>query len=155
MKKSLTITYKREALVDISDPQILSLIQTVRAALSDSYSPYSKFQVAASAVLSSGQIVSGSNQENAAFPSCLCAEQITLASALAQYPGQTVTRLIVTTSSEQTDPAAPCGNCRQVISEIEYRQQTPLELMLLSKTHLITVDSASTLLPMGFERGHF
>ncbi|MDR1331526.1 MAG: cytidine deaminase, partial [Tannerella sp.] len=107
------------------------------------YSPYSRFQVGAVAVLSDGTLVTGCNQENAAYPSGLCAERVALFSAGAVYPGVAVKTLVLVAILDGVvqDGISPCGACRQVLLETERRQRSPVTVMLCGRREVRIVDS--------------
>lgn len=130
------------------------LLKEAKKALSKSYSPYSGFQVAAAIELENGVVLSGANFENAAYPLCLCAERVALATAASLYPKVAVIRMAITVKSKehpQTKPASPCGACRQVILETEKKQKKPMELILKGqKGPVIVIEKGSSLLPLGF-----
>ncbi|MCD8318460.1 MAG: cytidine deaminase, partial [Paraprevotella sp.] len=117
------------------------------------YAPYSRFNVGAAARLDNGVIVTGSNQENAAFPSGLCAERTALFYANARYPEQSVKELAVAAFSNGTFlkvPIPPCGACRQVILGIEERYKQPIRILLFGEEGTYVVDSVKALLPLQF-----
>ena len=131
------------------------LVAEAIAATHRSYAPYSKFTVGASARLANGSIVTGSNQENAAYPSGLCAERTTLFYANSQYPDQAVTALAI--ASRHMDEASicdhvcpPCGACRQVMLETENRFGCPMKILLCGSNQVYVIESASCLLPLSF-----
>ena len=118
------------------------------------YAPYSKFSVGAAALLANGTVVTGTNQENAAYPSGLCAERTTLFYANSQYPDQPVTTLAIAARTEKdiSDlPIPPCGACRQVILETEKRYQRPIRILLYGKKAIYEVKSIGVLLPLSFD----
>lgn len=131
------------------------LIETARQATYRSYSPYSRFSVGAAARLADGTIVSGSNQENAASPSSLCAERTTLFYANAQYPDQAVETLAIAARNERGEfldkPISPCGACRQVMIEVERRFNRPMRILLYGKQDICEVKGATDLLPLSFD----
>ena len=118
------------------------------------YAPYSSFNVGASVLLENGEIIEGNNQENASYPSGLCAERVAVFYAGAKYPGMKIKAIAITAASlnhEVNEPAAPCGNCRQAISEYEFRQQEPIRILLMGETgSVIECNSLGDLLPLGF-----
>lgn len=129
------------------------LVETAKAMTNSSYCPYSQFHVGAAARLQGGIIVKGSNQENAAFPSGLCAERTTLFAANANYPDLPVEALAIacfTNGHFTGEPGSPCGSCRQVMIETEYRFHTPMQVLLYGEKYVYVFDSASELLPLGF-----
>ena len=129
------------------------LIEEAKKATNGSYAPYSGFCVGAAARLGNGTIVIGSNQENVAYPSGLCAERTALFAANAQYPDQPVVSLAIAARNKEgflSQPITPCGACRQVISGVEQRFRHPIRILLygLDGTHVI--DSIEALLPIQF-----
>lgn len=129
------------------------LIRTAMDNASCAYAPYSRFFVGVAARLVNGMTVTGSNQENAAYPSGLCAERITLFYAGSQYPDQAVEVLAVAARTEKgfTDaPVTPCGGCRQVLLETEKRYNRPIRILLYGKEAVYEIKSARELLPLAF-----
>lgn len=130
------------------------LLARAQKALPNSYSPYSKFKVAAAARLEDGTIVTGWNTENASYPMCLCAEPATLAAAASQRPGMAVIAMAITVISPNQvldQPASPCGSCRQQLHEHESRFSQKMKLILRGETGPVYVfASAGDLLPFGF-----
>jgi cytidine deaminase len=129
------------------------LIDCAKKACSNAYAPYSQFHVGAAALLANGEIVTGSNQENVAFPSGLCAERTTLFYANSQYPEQAVKSLAVAayTQGDYIDkPISPCGACRQVILETEMRFKSQVKIYLYGKKEIYIIDGIGDLLPLAF-----
>lgn len=129
------------------------LIQTAIAATENSYSPYSHFQVGAALRLANGKEVMGANQENAAFPSGLCAERSAIFAAQSNYPDQPVTALAIAARNEyglMHDPIVPCGACRQVILEIEDRYKQPIRILLYGTGGVYVINTVKELLPLQF-----
>jgi cytidine deaminase len=119
--------------------------------LKHAYAPYSNYPVSCIIYLDNGEKVVGTNQENAAFPSGLCAERVAVLAAKAAYPQASVREIYIMTNEEVRSPAAPCGACRQVLHEVELRQEKPYELYLLNKTdELFKFKGIQTLLPLSF-----
>lgn len=119
-----------------------------------SYAPYSHFSVGAAALLDNGVTVTGTNQENAAYPSGLCAERTTLFYANSQYPQSAVKTLAIAARTEKdfiNTPIPPCGACRQVILETEKRYNTPIRILLYGKECIYLVEGISDLLPLSFD----
>ncbi|MCB0644925.1 MAG: cytidine deaminase [Phaeodactylibacter sp.] len=141
--------------IDQLEPQFQQLLLEARAATHRAYAPYSNFLVGAAVLLEDGQIVTGANQENAAYPMCLCAERVTLAGALSQYPGKQLRCLAVTVRNPKKvidQPASPCGACRQVIVETELRQQAPIRILMQGeKGPIYDLKTGNILLPLGFD----
>ncbi|WP_130892774.1 cytidine deaminase [Paraprevotella xylaniphila] len=129
------------------------LIDKAKNATQTSYAPFSKFCVGAAARLSDGTIVTGSNQENAAFPSSLCAERTALFYANARYPEKSVEELAIAAYAHGTflkSPIPPCGACRQVILGVEERYGRPIRILLFGEEGTYVVDSIKALLPLQF-----
>lgn len=130
------------------------LLQHAKDALERSYAPYSRFQVGAAARLTNGQIISGFNIENAAYPVCLCAEQTTIAAVRTQYPDAGILALAISVKSAQQlvdKPATPCGKCRQLLSEQERNNPMAIRLILQGETGPVWVfRSVNDLLPFSF-----
>jgi cytidine deaminase len=120
------------------------------------YAPYSKFKVGAALLLDNGKIVLGSNQENAAYPSGLCAERVAVFQAGTIYPNAKILKMAITAASENnqtTAPIPPCGSCRQSIAEYEIKQETPIEIYFMGEIGLIyKSDSLKNLLPFMFDK---
>ena len=130
------------------------LMTSAMEATTRSYAPYSKFSVGAAALLANGIVVTGTNQENAAYPSGLCAERTTLFNANSQYPDQPVLTLAIAARTEKDFidlPIPPCGACRQVILETEKRYKQPIRILLYGKKEIYEVKSIGDLLPLSFD----
>jgi cytidine deaminase len=130
------------------------LITAAKEATKNSYAPYSGFSVGAAALLKNGVIVTGSNQENAAYPSGLCAERTTLFYANSQYPDQPVDTLAIAARTENgfiDSPIPPCGACRQVMLETEARFRHPLRILLYGEKEVYEIDRVGDLLPLSFD----
>lgn len=151
-----TLTIKglsiKKSELSASDAELLTRAE--EATLS-AYAPYSQFYVGAALKLETDEIIIGSNQENAAYPSGLCAERVALFSASTLHPNMVVQTMAITARTEKfelTDPLAPCGGCRQVIMEYQHKQQKPIRLILAGKGDTAWIfEDASVLLPFGFE----
>lgn len=129
------------------------LLEVAKQKTQDSYSPYSHFCVGAAALLADGTIVGGCNQENAAYPSGLCAERTVLFAAGAQYPKQPVLTLAIAAFTDghfTHDPVSPCGACRQVMLETENRYKQPMRVLLFGANRVYEFSSAESLLPFSF-----
>ena len=137
---------------EMSDEQ-REVVSVAKEQTQRSYCPYSHFHVGAAAKLGNGMIIRGANQENAAYPSGLCAERAALFAAGAQYPEQPVTKLAIAcyTGGHFTDvPGAPCGACRQVMLETEHRYGGKMEILLYGEKETYVFESAADLLPLIF-----
>ena len=130
------------------------LMQAAIKAREKAYAPYSEFNVGAAVLLENKEIVLGNNQENAAYPSGLCAERVAVFYAGANYPGVKIKKIAITAASRNyivDKGAAPCGNCRQAISEYEKKQDSPITLFLMGeKGEVLQCDSISDILPLAF-----
>ena len=129
------------------------LAEAAISAAKNAYAPYSKFKVGAAVLLVNGKIITGSNQENAAYPSGLCAERVALFWAGSQYPDIPVkTMLIVSLKDGELVKrlVAPCGACRQVINETSHRYKKNFALLLVGKETILKIDNANDLLPLSF-----
>ena len=129
------------------------LVEAAVKATDSSYAPYSNFHVGAAAMLDNGVIVTGANQENAAFPSGLCAERTALFSAQAQHPAHPVRMLAIAARNGGgllAHPATPCGACRQVMAGVEDRYGKPMETLLYGTSCIYRIHSAKDLLPLAF-----
>ena len=138
MKKTIKIESSLEVYSDKSElPEtIQSLMEKAHQAREHAYAPYSQFQVGAALLLDNGHIVIGSNQENASYPSGLCAERTAIYQAGAQYPDERFIAMAITAKSnlKKTDqPIPPCGACRQAIAEYEIRQKHPITLYFMGE----------------------
>ena len=135
------------------EPSMRELVEKAKAMTQNAYCPYSHFHVGAAARLADGQIVAGSNQENAAYPSGLCAERTTLFAANANNPNTPVEALAIacyTQGHYTKDAASPCGACRQVMLETEHRFGKPMQVILYGEDMCYVFDSAADLLPLNF-----
>lgn len=131
-----------------------SLLKKALEGLKNTYAPYSGFHVSAAVLLDDGTIVIGTNQENAAYPSGLCAERVAFFAASSQYPRKEIKAAAVVANSDLFSvdhPIAPCGACRQVMLEYELKQKTPIRLILRGgKRKLYTLSDIKGLLPLFF-----
>ena len=141
------------------DPKDLSatermLLDRALVACDKAYAPYSGFQVGVALLLDNGQVVEGANQENAAYPMCICAEPVALSRAKVQYPEAKIQWIAIRVKNEARpalEPAAPCGACRQIISEYEGRQDAAIGLLLQGQEgQIYQFDSIAPLLPLSF-----
>jgi cytidine deaminase len=136
------------------DGESKALLQKAEEALPNAYAPYSNFHVAAAILLSDGTIVTGTNQENAAYPSGMCAERVALFTVASQHPGKMIKKLVVLArllNQTELAPASSCGACRQVMLEFEQRQGKPFEVIMQNQDrHWVKTVSAETLLPFCF-----
>ncbi len=153
-KKELTILYS-----EFNNPEELSsddsdLFAEAENAISHAYAPYSGFKVGAAALLENGEIITGNNQENAAYPSGLCAERVALFYASSKYPDVAVKTIAISANTKNFDfkgPVAPCGSCRQVMAETENRFHNKLRVIMKGISGKIyIVEGVNNLLPWMF-----
>jgi cytidine deaminase len=134
-----------------ADAALLNLAHT---ATKDAYAPYSRFRVGAAARLTNGEVITGTNQENASFPVGICAERTLLSVAGSLYPGMPIETLAVSYHSERGNsdrPISPCGICRQSLQEFEQRTGRPIRIVLGGESgKVIVLQGSNTLLPFAF-----
>lgn len=130
------------------------LIQKAKEATFTSYAPYSRFKVGAACRLDGGEVLSGSNQENAAYPSGLCAERTLLFYAGASHPDEGVQTLAIAARNEAdhftSSPVVPCGACRQVILETQIRSHHDIQILLYGEDFIYRIASVEDILPLAF-----
>ena len=142
--------YKWEELTD----EQRALIQVAKEQTSHSYCPYSHFHVGAAARLANGTIIPGCNQENAAYPSGLCAERSALFAAGAQHPDQPVEQLAIACFTDghfTKQPGAPCGACRQVMAQYQTKSGKPMSVLLVGSEKIWKFSKVDDLLPLIFD----
>lgn len=153
MKELILQTQVMTCQFDELEPSLRELVEKAKAMTQNAYCPYSRFHVGAAALLADGQVVKGSNQENAAYPSGLCAERTTLFAANANHPNTPVKALAIacyTNGHFTKDAASPCGACRQVMLETEHRYGVPMKVVLYGEDMCYVFNSAADLLPLNF-----
>lgn len=142
---------------ELSQEEIGLMAQAIEAR-SKAYAPYSKFTVGAAILLNNGIVIQGSNQENAAYPSGLCAERVAIYYAGATYPNAKIVKIFITASPQDRDlmePIPPCGSCRQAIAEYEFKQDIPIAIFFMgAKGDIYKSDSLKNLLPFVFDKNH-
>ncbi|MGL4583586.1 MAG: cytidine deaminase [Flavobacterium sp.] len=157
MKKIEIVTtfleYGSLAELAVADQELMNRAIEVRK---NAYAPYSKFRVGAAILLEDGTVVVGSNQENAAFPSGLCAERTAIFYVGANYPGKKIVKMAITASSDlkvTNGPIPPCGACRQSILEYEVKQDTPIEMYFMGAEGKVCYSpSLVNILPFHFDK---
>lgn len=145
--------YEYDQLDELSEKQVTLVDSAIKAAR-DAYAPYSEYHVGAALRLANGKIVSGSNQENAAYPSGMCAERVALFYAGARYPDVAVESIAIAAIREgiiQEEPVAPCGACRQVLYEKESQGKENMELILYGSKKIQVLSRVTDLLPLPFK----
>ena len=154
-KKSSRLVWKvAEEISDLPKKEA-KLLALATSSLADAYAPYSKFQVGAAVLLKNGKMIGGSNQENAAYPMCLCAERVALSAAASQYPKMLIHSMAITVKAPHqvvNQPAMPCGACRQALCELEFQQKKNIKLVVRGEQGDIYVfKSAKDILPFSFD----
>jgi cytidine deaminase len=151
MKHKITLhyrTYENWRNTSVFSKEITERLESL---LKTAHAPYSKYPVSSIVVMESGTMIVGTNQENAAFPSGLCAERVAVLAAKAAHPDEAIQTVYIMTGESEREPAAPCGSCRQVLHETELRQTKPFELILLNKTNnALAFTGVKGLLPFSF-----
>jgi cytidine deaminase len=153
-EKKIQLSFITAHLSELSE-QEQQLVANAKSALKTAYAPYSGFLVGASVLLENGEIINGSNQENVAYPSGLCAERVALFYAGAKYPDVRVKTIAVSVLSknfEVKDVVSPCGACRQVMAEYEDKQEQAIKVILHSPTdEVLIANTVEDLLPFMFK----
>jgi cytidine deaminase len=131
------------------------LLQQARIITAQSYAPYSKFHVGAAAVLTNGEIITGTNQENASYPVAICAERVLLSALSSRFPGAAVTTMAISFHNHKNNksrhPISPCGMCRQALVEHQFHFGQTIRLILSGQEgEVYLIKDASSLLPLGF-----
>lgn len=158
MKKEISISFIE--ILNAEDLTVMqtTLLQSAQEAMAHAYAPYSNFLVGAAVQLANGEIISGSNMENASFPLCICAEHVAIARAHATFPDQAIRAIAITATGDKhfsENPVPPCGACRQIIIESEQRFQTAIEIILQGPTGKTWVfHSGKSLLPFSFDANY-
>lgn len=152
--KKINISYEEYEEGEKLSQSDSELIDEAAKVLKGSYAPYSDFHVGAALLMGNGNVVRGSNQENSAYPSGLCAERVALFYAKSEYPDETVVSLAITGRAnhfKNNKPVTPCGACRQVIAETEKRQNRKIRIIMKSEEGITRiVNGIENLLPMMF-----
>lgn len=162
MKDKIITTTIKECFHEELEPHDRKLVDTAKRATKNSYAPYSKFHVGAAILMGNGEIISGANQENAAYPSGTCAERTACFYASAKYPGVAMKKIAIAAWTDQhTDllsdyetgfqhePISPCGACRQALLEYENKYGN-IEVILYGRDKVYILPSIRSLLPLSF-----
>ena len=153
---TFTTTFNAFDTVEELPNDVQDLMTQAIEARKNAYAPYSKFRVGVAIALDNGEVIVGSNQENAAYPSGLCAERVAIFYAGAKYPNAKIVKMAITAASDSnqtTAPIPPCGSCRQSIAEYEIRQETPIEIYFMGEVGVIyKSESLKNLLPFMFDK---
>lgn len=153
-ERKIIIRYEEYNKDDILSTGDSLLVEEANQALKTSYAPYSEFHVGAAVLLENGKVIKGSNQENSAYPSGLCAERVAIFHAKASFPDEAVIAVAITGCSDNftaDEPITPCGACREVIAETEKRQSNKIRIIMSGSGGCTKiVDGIDNLLPMKF-----
>ena len=139
--------------IDECNEEKKMLIKQAQEACSRAYAPYSNYHVGAAILLDTGEIITGNNQENAAYPSGICAERTAFFYANSKYPNMRVKAIAVAAFHNgefSKEVCTPCGACRQVMSEMEDKNKAPIKIMMCSRELVYELDSVKDLLPLSF-----
>ncbi|MCB2195001.1 MAG: cytidine deaminase [Bacteroidetes bacterium] len=150
--KSVLIDYNSLAELDKTHQK---LVQKAKDAAEKAYAPYSEFKVGAAVLLENGEIIEGNNQENAAYPSGLCAERVAIFYANSKYPNVAIKAIAVTANTDKgfiKEPIPPCGSCLQVMLESEKRSENSIEVLLYGEDKITVADSIKQFLPVNFNK---
>jgi len=153
-EKKLVINYKQYNSIAELDQKDQELFSKAVEATKGSYAPYSNFNVGAAVRMSNGAVVKGANQENAAYPSGLCAERTAIFSAHANFPNEIIEAIALTgakNGSLMPSITYPCGACRQVMSESQTRAGRPIRIIIGSANKILVYDSVEDILPFQFD----
>jgi cytidine deaminase len=151
--KNISFSYKEFEKPEELIPDDRELVFAARGAALNAYAPYSGFRVGAAVRLESGTIVCGTNVENSAFPSGICAERNALSNSVSNHHNDKPIALAIAAITKEgptDDPVPPCGNCRQVIAEEESRTGNQIRIILPGKNKIMVIESISNLLPLQF-----
>lgn len=154
MKREINIQYDEYNSVKELNQKEVELLKMAENAANNSYAPYSNFNVGAAVLMDNGEIITAANQENAAYPSGLCAERSAIFYAHSKYPDSAITAIAVTAkqNGKVTDsPATPCGSCRQVLSESQKRGGKQIEIILGGTKKILVFKSLEDILPFTFD----
>lgn len=155
MKKSRTIKLEYYEFSNVEELDLVDreLVEEAKRVATQAYAPYSRFNVGSALRLSNGAIVTGSNQENSAYPSGLCAERVAMFSAHATFPSEKFETIAIYARAEAfvlEEAVTPCGACRQVMAEYEDQSERPLRVIMSSDEQVILVENVNNLLPFRF-----
>lgn len=152
--KEIKIAFKEYDSVDQLDPSDKKLAESAIDATRRSYAPYSNFNVGAAVLFTDGEIIQGSNQENAAYPSGLCAERTALFYASSYKPEGIIDAIAVAASQNGIlckEPATPCGACRQVMAQYQLKSRKPISIILTGSSRIWKFEKVDDLLPLIFD----
>lgn len=152
--KEIKIAFTEYASAAELEAEDRTLVEKAIEATKHSYAPYSNFNVGAALLLDNGEIVTGSNQENAAYPSGLCAERTAMFYASSQYPQHAILKIAIAATQGGVlcgNPATPCGSCRQVMAQYQLRGGKPMQIILAGGEKILKFEKVDDLLPLIFD----
>lgn len=152
--KEIKIAFTEYAGAAEMEAEDRTLVEKAIEATKHSYAPYSNFNVGAALLLDNGEIVTGSNQENAAYPSGLCAERTAMFYASSQYPQHAILKIAIAATQGGVlcgNPATPCGSCRQVMAQYQLRGGKPMQIILAGSEKVLKFEKVDDLLPLIFD----
>ena len=153
-RKEISVSFVEYASIDEMIPEDRELAAEAIDAMKGSYAPYSHFNVGAAVRMSNGQIVKGANQENAAFPSGLCAERTAMFSAGAAFPDKAMVSIAVaggTAGALDPEPASPCGACRQVMAQYQTKGGGKMSVIMIGAKRIWKFEKVDDILPLIFD----
>ncbi len=154
IERHIPFRYHEASSISELPPDEQELVERARRMCHKAYAPYSAFFVGAAILLENGEVVEGSNQENGAYPSGLCAERVAAFAASASHPRTAMQKIAISARSNRMpvhEPVSPCGACRQVLLEYESVQKSPLKVLLATgEGKIIVIDGVKDLLPLSF-----
>ena len=154
-QKNLSFSYLEYNSMEELPPADRELLVHAKNTVDSAYAPYSHYKVGAAVRMGNGKIITGSNQENMAFPSGLCAERVALFAAAAANPGIAVEAIAITSKSLQfpvEKPVTPCGSCRQAIIEYEMLSHEKIRIILTGESgKVLIIEGMEALLPLSFK----
>jgi cytidine deaminase len=152
---NISFSYKEFQNHNELDSDDRELVDAARESALSAYAPYSKFRVGAAIRLESGIIVRGANVENAAFPSGICAERSAVSNSVSNHHDDKPLAIAIAAMTDEgltEEPVPPCGNCRQVLTEEEYRTGNKIRVILSGRSKVYIINSISSLLPLQFNK---
>lgn len=153
-EREIKIAYTEYVSPEEMGPEDRELVAEAMAAMNNAYAPYSHFHVGAAVRMSNGQIVRGSNQENAAFPSGLCAERTAMFAASARYPDKDMRSIAIAGGVYgrlAEAPATPCGACRQVMAQYQTKAGKPMSVIMIGRSRIWKFEKVDDILPLIFD----
>ena len=153
-QKEFKVCYTEYGSIEELCPEDRELAGATIEAMSGAYAPYSHFHVGAAVRMSNGQIVRGANQENAAFPSGLCAERTAMFAAGAKYPDKAMRSIAIVVGvfgKMTAEPATPCGACRQVMAQYQTKAGAPVSVIMVGAKRIWKFEKVDDILPLIFD----